>query len=464
MIDVLIVGAGITGLAAAWELRSSGLDVAVLEAGSRPGGKIRTERRDGFLIEHGPDSLISYRPAALELISELGLADEVIRVQEPRTVFLRVNGRLRPMPEGMGLVLPTRLRPFVGTRVLSWPQKVRAGGDLLLPRVLGQADMSVGGLLRRRLGDGVVERFVDPLLGGVYGASVDELSVDAVVPTLRASEQTHRSLMLASLAQGRAARRAGRTGAAPFRSLRGGLGTLVEVLTTALAECDVPVHTSCAAAGLGPDGGGPGVRAELADGTSLAARTVILACGPHTAAQLLGEWAPLAAEELRAIPLGTTTSVHLGFAAEAFPDAVVGHGHLEAGRDRPPVSAVTIVSNKWPGRAPAGSVLVRAFVPDRVGQLAHASDADVLAAVTDHVTSVLGARRPPLLNHVVRWPQAMPKYVVGHRDRVARIEGALPGTVRLAGSAVHGVGVPDCVADGRAVGAELRRQLQAAPV
>ncbi len=455
-VDVLIIGAGITGLAAAWELRAAGRAVVVLEAADRPGGKVHTEVVDGFRIEHGPDSVITYRPAALALIRELGLADQVISVTEPRSVSLRVAGRMRPMPAGMGLVLPTQLGPFVTTRVLTWPQKMRAAADLVLPRVLGEQDMAIGTLLRRRLGDGVVAGFVDPLLGGVYGASVDELSLDAVVPSLRASEAEHRSLMLASLAQGRAARRAGATGGSPFRSLRAGMGSLVDALAAALGEQGVQVRTGEAVAAVEPLAGADGgVRVTLAHGSVLTAGSVILACGVQATADLLVPFAPAAAAELASIPLGTTSSVSLGFDTSAFPEPLAGHGYLEAGPDRPPISGITISSNKWADRAPAGSVLVRAFVPDRVGALAHACDEQVLATVTGYVSAILGATSAPTMRHLVRWPGAMPKYVVGHRDRVARIEASLSGSVRVAGSALNGVGLPDCISDGRRVAADL---------
>lgn len=454
MADVVIIGAGIAGLAAAWELSATGLDVVVLEATGALGGKVRTEHRDGFLIEHGPDSVVSYRPAALDLIGEVGLADEVVTVGEPRSVFLRVSGQLRPMPEGMGLALPTRLGPFVRTRVLSWPQKLRAAGDLVLPRVVGEADMSVGALLRRRLGDGVADRLVEPLLGGVYGASIDELSMDAVVPTLRTSEAEHRSLMLASLAQGRAARRAGAPGGSPFRSLRRGLGSLVDALVTALGDRGVVIRTDSPVTAVDVGDSGAEVRVASATGP-YRARSVILACGPRATARLLAPLAPAAARELRAIPMGTTSSVSLGYDASAFPDGLVGHGYLEAGPDRPPISGLTIASNKWPGRAPADAFLVRAFVPNRVGALAGAPDQEIVAAVTHHVGAVLGARRAPTLRHIVRWPEAMPTYVVGHQQRVRSVESALPRSVRVAGSTLHGVGVPDCVADGRRVAAAI---------
>jgi oxygen-dependent protoporphyrinogen oxidase len=456
MADVVVIGAGITGLAAAWELSDSGMEVVVLEASGHVGGKVRSERRDGFLVEHGPDSVITYRPAALNLMRELGLGDEVIGVNEPRTVDLRIGGRMHPMPAGMGLVLPTRLGPFVGTRALTWPQKLRAAGDLAIPRVLGEEDMSIGTLLRRRLGNGVVDRFADPLIGGVYGASVDDLSVDAVVPSLRTSESEHRSLMLAGLAQGRAARRAGAPGGSPFRSLRDGMGSLVDALVAALAERGVVVltHSPVAEIDVPLVGAGP-IRVETSTGATHAARSVILACGARPAADLVDRMAPDAAAVLRDIPAGSTSAVSLGFDGSAFPGGLAGHGYLEAGPDRPPISGVTISSNKWPGRAPDGSALVRAFVPDRVGSLADAPDGEVLATVTRYVSGVLGARVPPLMQHIVRWPGAMPKYVVGHPSRVLGVEAALSGRVRIAGSALNGVGVPDCIADGRRVAAEL---------
>ncbi|MGB7983425.1 MAG: protoporphyrinogen oxidase [Candidatus Nanopelagicales bacterium] len=452
--DVLVIGAGITGLAAAWELGSAGREVVVLEADARAGGKVHTETRDGFRIEHGPDSVITYRPAALALIRELGLGEQIVSVTEPRSVSLRVAGRMRPMPAGMGLVLPTQLGPFVTTKVLTWPQKIRAAADLVLPRVLGEADMAIGTLLRRRLGDGVVAGFVDPLLGGVYGASVDELSVDAVVPTLRTSEAEHRSLMLASLAQGRAARRAGSTGGSPFRSLRAGMGSLVDALVEALTAQGVSIRFGASVASLELLDGS-GVRVTLADGSTLSAGSVLLACGVRATADLVGPFAAQAAAELSAIPLGSTSSVSLGFDAASFPVPLVGHGYLEAGPDRPPISGITISSNKWADRAPEGSVLVRAFVPDRVGPLASAPDDQVLATVTSYASAILGATGAPTMRHLVRWPGAMPKYVVGHRDRVARIESTLAGPVRVAGSALNGVGLPDCVSDGRRVAGQL---------
>lgn len=450
---LLVVGGGITGLAAAWEAvrttTDEPIEVTLVESSDRLGGKLHTERRNGLLIEHGPDSFVAYRPAALTLIDELGLGDQVISVSGTRSVSLRARGRLRPLPAGMGMVLPTRLGPFVTTGILSVGDKLRAGLDLILPRQLTDGtDVTIGGFLRARLGGGIVRRFADPMVGGIYGASVDELSLDAVLPSLRADEKAHRSLMLASLAAGRRARSAGPRGAnSPFRTLRGGLGSLVDALTAQLKAAGVELRTGLAVTHLGAVDG----RAEAAfsDGTTAEFDAVVLAAGVRGCAALLADAAPDAAQALSQIPLATSTVVSLAYAADAFTEPLTTHGWLEA--DRAPISGITVSSAKWADRAPDGVVLIRAFVPGRLGPIADAPDDELTSAVRDHVAAVLSITQAPQEVSISRWPQVMPKYTVGHLDRVATVEKALVGLPRwrVAGSALRGVGVPDCVADGR---------------
>lgn len=454
MTHVLVVGGGITGLSAAWEAMRAGARVTLVEASPQVGGKVRTERVDGFAIEHGPDSFVSYRPAALGLINDLGMAEEVITVGGSRQVHLRSDGRLLPLPDGMGMVLPTRMGPFVTTRILSWRHKARAGLDLVLPRRLDATDISAGAFLRARLGDGVVDRFAQPLIGGIYGAGIDELSLDAVLPTLRASEEEHRSLMLASLAQGRDARRRARASGtvvpgSPFRSMRTGLGALPERLAADLRAGGTDVRLATRVERLRP--AATGAAATFSDGSTEQFDAVILAVGAAAMADLVESGAPAAARALRAIPHSTTTVVTLAYPHAAFSSVPTSQGWLEAGEA--PISGVTISSNKWAGRAPEGVVLLRAFVPQRRGPLAMAPDDEILGVVTAHVTSILGIDGPPTLTRLTRWTHAMPTYTVGHLDRVEAVEAALadlPGWYP-AGSALHGVGVPECIADGRRV-------------
>jgi len=443
-VRLTVVGGGIAGLAAAWEGLQQGAEVVVLEASGRLGGKISTERADGRVIEHGPDSFVAYRPAALALIRELGMEEEVISTRGTRKVYLYRDGRMHPLPDGMGMVLPTRLWPFVKTGTLTPWDKLRAGFDLVMPRVLGDDDVSIGAFLGRRLGRGIVRKFADPMIGGIYGASVDELSLDAVLPSLRTNEQEHRSLMLASLAQGRSKRMTPGAGS-PFRTLRGGLGDMVDRLVTELIRLGADLRTGVAVSGLEdhPDG-----TRVVFEGGSVTADAVVLATGPAGAARLLAGPAPQAAAALEAIPLASTSVVTLAYAQAAFAAPVTSHGWLEAGAA--PVSGVTISSAKWEGRTSDDEVLIRAFVPERVGPLARADDDEILTAVRAHVELALTATSAPTATWISRWPSVMPKYTVGHLGRVKTVDDALEATPwRVAGSALHGVGVPDCIADGR---------------
>lgn len=452
---IAVVGAGITGLAAAWEIASTrdDVEVVVIESADRVGGKIATLRDDGRVIEDGPDSFVAYRPAALALIKELGLDGDVIGTLGRRSVAIRSRGRLLPMPDGMGMVLPTKIIPFATTRILTWRDKARAAVDLVLPRRLGNDDVAIGAFLRARLGPGIVRRFADPMIGGIYGASVDELSLDAVLPSLRASERQHRSLMLASLRQGRERASSPRGAGSPFRTLRHGLASLPEACARALRQRSARLILGVRVDAL-ERGREHRTRVRLSDGGVITADGVILAGGAASSAGLLAELAPAAARALAAVPLASTAVVNLVYPAAAFPAGTpTGHGWLEA--DPAPVSGITVSSEKFAGRARGDEVLIRAFVPERVGPVAPDDDA-LVAAVRAHVEPVFGIDGEPRLARVARWDKVMPKYTVGHLDRAVTVATALADTRwRVAGSALNGVGIPDCISDGRRIAQEL---------
>ena len=476
---VLVVGAGITGLSAAHELAAAGIATLLVEASERLGGKVRTERADGFLVEAGPDSFISYRPAAIELCRELGLGEALIRPSEPRTVQVRTGGRFVPLPEGIGLLLPTRLRPFVTSPMFSPLEKLRIGLDLVLPRARDEGDVAVGPFLRRRLGGPLVERLAGPLIGGVYGTPIDQLSLDAVVPQLRAAERDHRSLILAGLAQGRARASAGSVGGgiggaaggraganstgangtgSPFVTLAGGTGQLVEALAGSLGRSSsVTLRTRTRVTGLERRGGRSIVRLESADrsGEWIEPEAVILAAPAPVAADLLDGIAPATAAQLRAIPHGSSGVVSLAYRLEQFARPPAGHGFLVAETEPLTISACTLSSLKWAGRAPEGTVLLRAFIGSNGSEqerLLGAPDELLVAAARRDLAATLGVRGEPILSRVTRLPGAMPHYTVGHLERVAAAVAGLAGTpdLVLAGAAYRGVGIPDCIAQGRA--------------
>jgi oxygen-dependent protoporphyrinogen oxidase len=470
-VSVVVVGGGITGLAAAYALGKEGVPTLLLEASDRLGGKVRTETVDGFVIEHGPDSFVSYRPAAVRLAGELGLGDAIVRPQDPRIVFVRARDRFMRFPDGMGLVLPTKFRPFVTSNLFSWPEKARMALDLVLPRDGRDGDVAVGPFIRRRLGKAMVDRLAGPLIGGVYGTDIDELSVAAVVPQLREYERKHRSLLLASLAEVReraaAAKAASAAAAAttgtvqavggssrsPFVTLAGGTGQLVETLARTVRSLPgVEVRTGVRVHSLSLEIDGPRAGVRLEGGEFVCADAVILATPAPTTATLLDDVAPDAAKHLRTIEHGSTAVVNLAYRDEQVPDDVVGHGFLVAEDEPLTIGACTLSSRKWAGRAPDGTLLIRAFIGSTRSEGHRLPDARLVAAAHADIARLLGISGAPILSRVARYPGAMPHYTVGHLDRVAAAEAALAPfpALRIAGGAYRGVGLPDCIAQGRA--------------
>ncbi len=453
---VALVGAGLAGLSAAVDLLDASAAVILVDAAPRAGGKVVTERVDGFTIEHGPDSFVSYRPAAAELAGRFGLGEQIISVTEPRVVHLRSADQMVPLPEGMGLVLPTRLGPFVRTRLFTWPQKLRAGLDLVLPRHLGDDDIAIGRFLRHRLGPAVIERLADPLIGGIYGTSIEELSLDSVLPMLRSYERDSRSLILASLRSGRAARAGG--GGSPFRTLRGGLGDLVDAVTAHL-RAQPGYQERLGVAAEEASTGGSASHLRLASGEVVDCDAIIFATPAPVTARLVAGELPDAAAALRTIPHTSTAVVTLGYPPDAFSSPPIGHGFLDAGSGSAS-SGCTITSGKWASRAPEGSVLIRSFLPERSLALQRRSDAEVFAVVERDVSEAFGTRSEPCVRRIARWADRMPKYVVGHQDRLAAIDAAI--SVRpqwqLAGASYRGVGLPDVVTSGKAAAAAVVAQ------
>ncbi len=466
---VLVVGGGITGLVAARSLARDGIDVVLAEAGPRLGGKVSTEHADGFTIEHGPDSFLSTRPAGIALVRELGLGDSLVGTAGTRTVYIRHRGGLVPMPEGLGLVLPTRALPFALTPLFSWPEKVRMARDLAAPRSMPDEDIAVGVYLRHRLGNPLVERLAGPLVGGVYGTPIDELSLDAVVPTLRTAEREHRSLLLAGLADGRkmraaaAKRAAASPGAKPlgaFVSLRGGLEWLTSAVAASAALAGTQLRTGLGVRSLEPSGAG--VAVGFADGTHARFDAVVVATPANAASALLAGPLPEAARRLNTIPHGTSVLVTLAYPRGRVGRELVGHGYLVPRSEGGQIAACTWSSEKWAGRAPAGTVLLRMFVRDE-GDATSLPDAALVAAARADAEQALAISGEPVLVRTARYERAMPRYTVGHLERVAAIEAAMEAwpAVTLAGASYRGVGLPDCIAQGQAAAERVAQRLSA---
>lgn len=448
-VDVAVVGGGMAGLAAAWELQRRGASFVLLEAAARPGGVVRTERTDGFTLDAGPDSLLVQKPAALDLCRELGLGDRLLSTLEPRTAYVLRGRRLRPLPQASVLGIPTALAPWAASRLLSPAGRLRLAADLVLPRG-GGADESVGSFFRRRFGAEAVEYIADPLLAGIHAGDVDRLSMPALFPRLVEAERDCGSVI-------RALRRRRATAARPaggmFRSLPGGLEELTAALTAALT----PAAVRCGARAVALAGPAP-YTVRLAGREPVTARRVIFATPAYVTAELVRPLDERLAALCAEIPYTSTATVLLAYPQAAVRRRPRGSGFVVPRRERAvPLMAGSWVTSKWPGRAPEGQVLLRGFLGGvRDPRVDERPDDELIDRSHATFAALLGIARRPHLARVYRWRRANPQHNVGHLARVAEIEARLrhrPGLF-VTGAGFRGVGIPDCVADGRAAARE----------
>ncbi|HKZ05605.1 MAG TPA: protoporphyrinogen oxidase [Methylomirabilota bacterium] len=452
-----IVGGGITGLAAAHRAvelareRGLALDLTVLEAADRLGGTIQTERRDGFLVECGPDSFISEKPWALDLCRRLGVEHRLVRTDDRyRSAFVVLGGRLHALPEGFQLMAPTRLASLLTSPLFSWRGKARMALDLVLPRG-GDRDESLGAFVRRRLGREALERVAQPLIGGIYTADPDSLSLAATMPRFLEMERRHRSVILAMRRAGRAAPgdRGGVSGArwSLFVTFADGMEAMVHLLAGRLPPGSARLKERVAAA----ERRDAGWRLITTEGAAVDADAVIVAAEAYQAARLLRRLDPGLAHLLEGIAYASSATVTLAYRRVDITHPLDGFGFVVPRIERRPVIAGTFSSVKYPGRAPEGMALLRVFMGGALDEAALAADdAALVATARTQLTELLGVRGDPLFSRVSRYWKAMPQYEVGHIARVDAIEAATgrhPG-LALAGGAYRGVGIADCVHSG----------------
>jgi len=459
---VAVVGGGITGLAAAHDLAAAGVPFTLYEAQPRFGGVIRTERADGFLLEGGPDAMLAQKPEALALCRELGLADSLVPTSAPRTVYVLRRGRLHPLPEGI-LGIPSRIGPFVRTRLFSWRGKLRMGLDLVAPR--GRAgDESIASFLRRRLGQEAVELLGQPLMAGIHAGDPERLSLRATFPRLAELEARHRSLLRGFRAEARAAnaRPSAAEAGSAFYSLKNGLETLVDALLAGLPAGSLRPGAPVAALARGGDG----FSLQMAAGGAETASAVIVAVPPARAAALLAGLDADLSHLLAGISSVSTATVLLGYRRQDVSHPLDGHGVMIPWTEGLHTSAFTFFSSKFPGRAPEGHVLLRGFLGSaRDPHVLEGTDAELARVVAAEMAPVLGLRGEPMLVRVFRWPGGTPQMELGHLERVARVEARLAGLpgLALAGAGLRGAGLPDCIADGRAAAAQVRSLQKVTP-
>jgi len=492
-VDVAIIGGGIAGLATAYELSRRHRSFVVLEQAPRAGGVIVSEEVGGFTLDGGPDSLLIQKPAAITLCEEIGLGGRLVTTKPPRIAYIQRRGRLYPLPAASVLGIPTRVRPFVETRLFTWPGKMRMGAELFVPRRERDDDESIGAFMRRRFGDEATTFLAEPLLAGIHAGDVDRLSMKALFPRLVEAEKKHGSLLRAFRASGSEVRsqnlevrstdrpprtrnpepgtqnREPRTPNAErrtpnpdgaFKSLPGGLSELVRALVAELG--DGTVRTGVGA--LGISGDGP-FSVRLANGDVVDARAVVVATPAYVTSRLMRDRNPALAALCADIPYASAATVALAFRRDAIAHPLNGSGFVVPRVENTGLLAGSWLSSKWPHRAPDDDhALLRTFVGGaRDPKALEQSDAELVALSLRALQPLIGLRGDPLFTRVYRFDRGNAQHEVGHLQRLAVIDSALarhPGLF-VTGSGFRGVGIPDCIADGRVTAKQVDAWLTA---
>jgi oxygen-dependent protoporphyrinogen oxidase len=470
-VRIAIIGGGIAGLAAAYELekaRATGapVDYTLFEERPRLGGSLASEIVDGSVLERGPDSFLSEKPAAAELCRELGLAGELLPSNDAaRKTYIVVRNRLVALPDGLMFLVPTKLVPTALTRLFGLRTKVRMGLELLHPPRPSVDDESVAALVRRHFGQEAVDRLADPLLSGIYGGDAEQLSAQTVLPRMVEMETKYGSLTRGMLAAHKRMRDHAKTssktrngGAAIFTALRGGMSQLVDALVARIDKASVRAGTPVTAIRKTPSGWRveAGETLEIFD-------ALIMAAPAWAAGELLKPVDAVLGSELAGIPYSSSITMNLVYDEAKIGTLPEGFGFLVPAVEGKAMLACTFVHRKFLGRTPPGKAVFRAFLGGMNGEaLLKESDEALVATVRREMSEILGpkvfsAAIEPEHTQVSRWRRAMAQYAVGHKDRMRRIGARvveLPG-LRLVGNAYDGIGVPDCIRLGRQAAREL---------
>jgi oxygen-dependent protoporphyrinogen oxidase len=474
---ILVVGGGITGLSAAYYARKAAeregvsCRIVLAEQSTKFGGKIHTLYKDDFVIEKGPDSFLARKLPIIELTKELGLEGELTGTnpKAKKTYILR-KGKLHRLPQGLVLGIPTEVKPFVTTGLISPLGKARAALDLVLPRRSSDEDESLGHFLERRLGREVLGSIAEPLLAGIYAGDTRALSLRSTFPQFHQLEKKHRSLIIGMMAGKKepaspAKNLPNAAKGSVFLTYKKGLQTLVGALTERLAGLGVELRSGTAVQSLNKlDDGGYEV-AFCADGSGEGAKEVydgvILTMPAYATAKLL-DGLP-AAGYLKSLAYISVANVIMGFDAQDIRYPMDGTGFVVPRTEGTTITACTWTSVKWVHTAPEGSFVLRCYV-GRSGEedWIHLTDDEIVERVRGDVRRILGIEAKPKLVEVTRLMRSMPQYPVGHLESIAELERQLetylPG-VYATGAAFRGVGLPDCIGQAKETAERLVAKL-----
>jgi oxygen-dependent protoporphyrinogen oxidase len=457
-LHVIILGGGITGLSAAWHLQQAAardrlpITYTLIEQSDRWGGKIRSEQveRDGdaaaWVLEAGPDGLLTRKPWALALARDLKLDEHFLYVnrENSRTFVLR-RGRPEPLPAGLQLLAPTQWPPFLRSPLFSPWGKLRIALETLLPPRRATSDESLAAFVRRRFGDEALRQVAEPLMAGVFNAEPERQSILATFPQFAALERTHGSVIRGLRAASHAAPPSASPETPAFLTFDGGNQTLVDALVAQLTGA-LRLNTTARHISQTADGA---YAIQFDDGASLATDGVILATPANVSAALVRDSAPEAAALLGDIRYAGIGAIYLAYRRDDISYPLNGTGVVIPPIEGRRIDGITWVSSKWGHRAPPGYALVRVFFGGpHTRAMLYLDDGQLTDIVREELAAILGVRAAPLFTRIFSWPDGYPQYDVGHLERVAAIEAALPADMAVAGSSYRGVGVPDCIHQG----------------
>ncbi|MCP4192550.1 MAG: protoporphyrinogen oxidase [Planctomycetaceae bacterium] len=450
---IAVIGGGISGLAAAHRIQELNpkASLCLVEAGSRLGGVANTERRDGYLIEHGPDNFITTMPWAIDLCKRIGFEHELVPTNDAhRRAFVVCKGKLRPIPSGFAIMAPSRIWPVLSTPILSPLGKLRLAAELIMPRRKCEADESMASFVARRLGRETYERLVQPLVGGIYTADPEQLSLDATMPRFRQLEKQHGSLirgMWKRTNSGESEKKASGARYSQFMAPRDGMSAMIDAVANRLPKHAVNLNTPVKSLSQLPDGGWQ-ITLEDKDKKCLISDGVVLALPSHQIARLLRNVDEELSSDLKSIQYGSCAIATFGFRREQIQHRLDGFGVVVPLIERRNILSASFSSVKYSGRAPDGEVLIRTFIGGACQrELLDLSDKQLLELARLELKELLGVEGRPRMVHINRQINAMPQYRVGHLTLMKNIADRMEkhSGLAIASNAMQGVGVPHCI-------------------